>query len=103
MSSARTISVNGVELCVDAIGDVRDPAILLIGGAGGPMDWWEDEFCQRLAAGGRFVIRYDSRDTGRSVTYPAGDPAYTMMDLAADSVGVLDALGLRSAHLVGIS
>jgi pimeloyl-ACP methyl ester carboxylesterase/SAM-dependent methyltransferase len=103
MSSGKIIGVNGVELCVDAIGDVWDPAILLIGGAGGPMDWWEDDFCQRLAARGRFVIRYDSRDTGRSVTYPAGAPRYTVMDLAADAVGVLDALGLRSAHLVGIS
>jgi len=88
---------------VDTIGDRRDPAVLLISGAGGPMDWWEDEFCHRLAAGGRFVIRYDSRDTGQSVTYPAGDPRYTVTDLAADAVGVLDALGLRSAHLAGIS
>ena len=56
-----------------------------------------------LAAGGRFVIRYDHRDTGRSVSYPAGAPGYTGADLAADVVGVLDALGLRSAHLAGIS
>lgn len=67
------------------------------------MDWWEEEFCQRLAAGGRFVIRYDHRDTGRSVSYPAGAPGYTGADLAADVVGVLDALGRRSAHLAGIS
>ena len=97
------MSVNGVDLCVDAIGDRRDPAILLISGAGVAMDWWEDEFCHRLAAGGRFVIRYDGRDTGQSVTYPAGDPRYTVTDLAADAVGVLDALGLPGAHLVGIS
>ncbi len=103
MSSDRILSVNGVDLCVETIGDARDPAMLLIGGAASPMDWWEDEFCQRLAAGGRFVIRYDSRDTGRSVTYGAGAPQYTAMDLAADAVGVLDALGLRSAHFVGIS
>jgi len=67
------------------------------------MDWWEEEFCQRLAAGGRFVIRYDHRDTGRSVSYPAGAPGYTGADLAADVTGVLDALGRRSAHLAGIS
>ena len=66
------------------------------------MDWWEDELCRRLA-GLRFVIRYDQRDTGRSVTYPAGAPPYTMHDLAADAVGVLDAFGLARAHVVGMS
>jgi len=95
--------VNGVDLCVDTTGDEADPTILLISGMGGSMDWWEEEFCQRLAAGGRFVIRYDHRDTGRSVSYPAGAPGYTGADLAADVVGVLDALGRRSAHLAGIS
>jgi pimeloyl-ACP methyl ester carboxylesterase len=101
--SGSVMAVNGVDLCVDAVGDRHDPAILLIGGAGSSMDWWEDEFCQRLASGGRCVIRYDSRDTGESVTYPAGAPGYTGADLAADALGVLDALGLRTAHLVGIS
>ena len=103
----RIIDVNGVKLCVDTTGDAADPAILLIGGMGASMDWWEEEFCQRLASGqgqgGRFVIRYDHRDTGRSVSYPAGAPGYTGADLAADAVGVLDAFGRRSAHLAGIS
>ena len=103
MDGNRIVDVNGVDLCVDTIGDAADPAILLISGMGGSMDWWEEEFCQRLAAGGRFVIRYDHRDTGRSVSYPAGAPGYTGADLAADVVGVLDALGRRSAHLAGIS
>ena len=85
--------VNGVDLCVDTAGDAADPAILLIGGMGSSMDWWDEEFCQRLAAGGRFVIRYDHRDTGRSVSYPAGAPGYTGADLAADAAGVLDAPG----------
>jgi pimeloyl-ACP methyl ester carboxylesterase len=67
------------------------------------MDWWEDEFCARLAAGGRFVIRYDHRDTGRSVTDEPGAPRYTMGDLVADVVGLLDALELPAAHLVGMS
>ena len=101
--SRSVMRVNGVDLCVDTTGDRRDPPILLIGGAGAAMDWWEDEFCERLAAGGRLVIRYDSRDTGQSVAYPAGAPPYTETDLAADAVAVLDALGLRSAHLAGIS
>jgi pimeloyl-ACP methyl ester carboxylesterase len=50
-------------------GDYADPAILLIAGAGSSMLSWENEFCERLAAGSRFVIRYDNRDTGRSVNY----------------------------------
>ena len=107
MEGQRIIEVNGVKLCVDTTGGAADPAILLIGGMGASMDWWEEEFCQRLASGqgqgGRFVIRYDHRDTGRSVSYPAGAPGYTGADLAADVVGVLDALGRRSAHLAGIS
>jgi pimeloyl-ACP methyl ester carboxylesterase len=107
MHGQRIIDVNGVALCVDTAGDPADPAILLIGGMGASMDWWEEDFCQRLASGqgqgGRFVIRYDHRDTGRSVSYPAGAPGYTGADLAADAAGVLDALGRRSAHLAGIS
>ena len=103
MDGCRIIDVNGVDLCVDTAGDAADPAILLIGGMGSSMDWWEEEFCQRLAAGGRFVIRYDHRDTGQSVSYPAGAPGYTGADLAADAAGVLDTLGRRSAHLAGIS
>ena len=103
MDGQRIIDVGGVDLCVDTAGDAADPAILLIGGMGGSMDWWEEEFCQRLAAGRRFVIRYDHRDTGRSVSYPAGAPGYTGADLAADAAGVLDAFGRRSAHLAGIS
>jgi pimeloyl-ACP methyl ester carboxylesterase len=97
------VDVHGVGLCVDTAGDAADPAILLIGGMGASMDWWEEPFCQRLAAGGRFVIRYDHRDTGQSVSYPAGAPGYTGADLAADVTGVLDALGRPSAHLAGIS
>ena len=67
------------------------------------MDWWEDELCERLAADSRFVIRYDHRDTGRSVAYDRGAPLYGLRDLAADAVGLLDALSVRSAHVVGMS
>jgi pimeloyl-ACP methyl ester carboxylesterase len=92
-----------VDLCVGTFGHADDPAILLIMGSAASMDWWEDEFCERLAAGRRFVVRYDHRDTGRSVSYDAGAPPYTGRDLIGDAVGVLDALGLASAHLVGMS
>ena len=92
-----------MDLCVRTFGDAGDPAILLIMGSSASMDWWEDDFCERLAAGSRFVVRYDHRDTGRSVSHEAGAPAYTGRDLIEDAVGVLDALRLTSAHLVGMS
>jgi pimeloyl-ACP methyl ester carboxylesterase/SAM-dependent methyltransferase len=96
-------AVNGVRLCAQTFGDPGDPAILLISGAAGSMDYWEDEFCARLAGGLRFVIRYDHRDTGRSTSYPAGQPGYGLPDLAEDALGLLDALSVARAHIVGIS
>jgi pimeloyl-ACP methyl ester carboxylesterase len=97
------IKANGVELCTEAFGDPADPAILLVMGVGGSMLWWEEGFCRMLAEGGRFVIRYDHRDTGRSVAYEPGAPEYTGADLVADAVGVLDAYGIAAAHVVGVS
>ena len=67
------------------------------------MLWWEEGFCRMLAEGGRFVIRYDHRDTGRSTTYEVGHPGYTASDLAADAVAVLDGFGISAAHVVGVS
>src|SRR5205823_13304011 len=64
---------------------------------------WAEEFCGRLAAARRYVVRYDQRDTGRSAAHPAGAPAYGLGDLAADAAGLLDTLGLGRAHLVGAS
>ena len=97
------VHANGADLCVQTFGDPSDRAILLIMGAGASMDWWEDEFCERLMAGSRFVVRYDHRDTGQSETYPPGAPAYTGDDLITDAFGVLDALDVSSAHVVGLS
>jgi len=102
-TAERLVRANGVELCVQAFGQATDPAILLIMRSAASMDWWEDDFCERLAAGRRFVIRYDHRDTGRSVSYQPGAPPYTLRDMAADAVGVLDAFGLARAHLAGMS
>jgi pimeloyl-ACP methyl ester carboxylesterase len=99
----RMIEANGVELCTEAFGDPADPPILLVMGMGGSMLWWEEPFCRMLADRRRYVIRYDHRDTGRSVTYPAGRPGYAASDLVADAVGVLDAYGLPRAHVVGVS
>jgi pimeloyl-ACP methyl ester carboxylesterase len=99
----RMIEANGVELCTEPFGDPADPTILLVMGVGASMLWWNERFCSMLAEAGRFVIRYDHRDTGRSVTYEPGRPGYTGGDMAADAVGVLDAYGVPAAHIVGVS
>ena len=99
----RMIEANGVELCASSFGDRADPPILLIMGVGASMLWWEEGFCRQLADRGRLVVRYDHRDTGRSVTYELGRPEYTGADLVADAAGVLDAYGIRAAHVVGVS
>jgi pimeloyl-ACP methyl ester carboxylesterase len=97
------VRTNGVELCTQSFGDPGDPPILLIMGAGSSMLWWDETFCRRLADAGRFVIRYDHRDTGLSTTFPPGKPGYTGGDLVTDAVGVLDGYGLAAANLVGVS
>ena len=99
----KILEIDGVTLAVDSRGPVDAPAVLLIAGGGQSMDWWMPDFCDQLGAGGRRVIRYDHRDTGQSSTSPAGQPAYTGDDLATDPLRVLDALGIESAHLVGMS
>jgi pimeloyl-ACP methyl ester carboxylesterase len=102
-SPPRLISANGVDLCVQTFGEADAPALLLIAGSESSMDWWEDEFCELLAGGPRFVVRYDLRDTGQSVSYEPGAPGYDGSDLVADAVGLLDALGIDRAHIVGVS
>ncbi|NUT99236.1 MAG: alpha/beta hydrolase [Saccharothrix sp.] len=97
------VRANGVDLCVETFGSPEDPVVLLIMGVTGSMDLWEDDFCRSLAAAGRFVVRYDHRDTGRSTSYPPGEPGYTFTDLVEDPLGVLDALGIVRAHVVGLS
>ncbi|MDH6217964.1 alpha/beta fold hydrolase [Streptomyces pseudovenezuelae] len=99
----RMIEVDGVELCTEPFGDSSDPPVLLIMGTGASMLWWEEGFCRMLAAGGRQVIRYDHRDTGRSITYAQGEPGYTGADMVGDAVGVLDAYEIPAAHVVGVS
>ncbi len=65
--------------------------------------WWPEELCEMLAARGRFVIRYDHRDTGQSTSHEPGTASYTTEDLADDAMRVLDGYGIRQAHLVGMS
>ena len=99
----RIVEANGVTLCAESFGDPADPPIVLVMGMGSSMLWWPETFCEMLAGGGRFVIRYDHRDTGRSVTYEPGRPGYTGAALVADIAGVLDAFGVPAAHVVGVS
>jgi pimeloyl-ACP methyl ester carboxylesterase len=82
----RMIEANGVELCTESFGCPADPPILLIMGIGGSMLWWEEGFCRLLAEGGHFVIRYDHRDTGRSVISEPGGPEYTGADQVVGQV-----------------
>lgn len=102
-SDEQLVRVGGVELCIQTFGRIDHPPILLIAGNQSSMDWWEDGFCERLAATGRRVVRYDSRDTGRSTRFPVGRPGYAGDALVHDAVGVLDGLRLADAHIVGIS
>jgi pimeloyl-ACP methyl ester carboxylesterase len=101
--SERVIGAEGAELATQSFGDPAHPPILLIMGIMASMLWWPDAFCARLAERGRFVLRYDSRDTGLSTAYPVGDPAYTSDDMIDDAVRILDGYAIPSAHLVGMS
>jgi pimeloyl-ACP methyl ester carboxylesterase len=108
----------GMELCYQTFGDPEDEPLLLVMGLSGPLTWWDEELCRMLARAGFHVIRFDNRDVGCSdraggrvrrldlvrafVGLPGRTP-YTMSDLAADAVGLLDHLGIERAHLAGVS
>jgi pimeloyl-ACP methyl ester carboxylesterase len=96
-------NINGIEVCSESFGNPKDPAVLLIMGAMASMIWWDEEFCRQLADKGRYVIRFDNRDVGRSTAYEPGKPLYSIDDMVADAVGVLDVKGIEHAHLVGMS
>ncbi|MFD3539108.1 alpha/beta fold hydrolase [Streptomyces sp. NPDC058662] len=95
-----TVNANGVDLGVESFGDDDAPLVLLAGGT--TMLSWPDALCERLAAGGRRVVRYDLRDCGESTTTDPEAPAYTLRGLAADAAALADALGGGPAHLAGI-
>lgn len=99
----KVLSANGATIATEAFGDPSAPPVLLIMGAMASMLWWPDAFCRKLAARGRYVIRYDNRDTGLSTKYAPGNPPYSMDDMAGDAAAVLDAYGFASAHIVGMS
>jgi pimeloyl-ACP methyl ester carboxylesterase len=99
----KLVEANGVRLCVETFGNPADPPVLLIMGAMASMVSWPDSFCRALADGGRYVMRYDNRDVGRSVTYEPGSPPYGLEDLTEDAAHLLEVLALPAAHVVGIS
>ena len=112
---------NGVDLCYEIFGSPDAEPMLLIMGLGAQMILWDDEFCRELAARGFRVIRFDNRDIGMSSKMTGGKPLkplellklrflkipvaapYRLGDMADDTVGLMDALGIKSAHLVGAS
>ncbi|MGM0920348.1 MAG: alpha/beta fold hydrolase [Bacillota bacterium] len=99
----KILKINKVDICTESFGNPKDPAVLLIMGAMSSLDWWDEDFCLLLADQGRFVIRYDHRDLGRSAIYEPGTSNYTITDMADDAVGVLDAYSIEQAHIVGMS
>ncbi|WP_420037423.1 alpha/beta fold hydrolase [Streptomyces sp. cg28] len=95
-----TVDVKGIALGVQSFGADDAPLVLLVGGT--TMLSWPDALCERLAAGGRRVVRYDLRDSGESTTVDPEAPAYTLPYLAADAAALADVLGGAPAHLAGI-
>ena len=101
--SEKMITSNGIEICTETFGNPNDVPILLVMGAASSMLMWREEFIDKLVDGGRFVIRYDNRDTGKSSCFDFEQKPYTLSDMAADAVGVLDAYDIKSVHAVGAS
>jgi pimeloyl-ACP methyl ester carboxylesterase len=115
-TSTGHVKANGIELAYETFGDPADPAVVLVMGLGTQMIAWPEQLCRDIAAGGRYVIRYDNRDVGLSthlddvpppevleVVFRRKRPAYTVGDMADDLIGLLDGLGIERAHLVGAS
>jgi len=103
MRSELPVKSNGLHIWTESFGNHLHAPILLIAGAGAQSIFWEDEFCQRLAESERFVVRFDNRDTGLSDSVDFESSPYTINDMAADAIAILDAYGLPAAHMVGAS
>src|ERR671916_537439 len=95
-----TVNANDVALGIESFVHDDAPLVLLAGGT--TMLSWPDALCERLAAAGRRVVRYDLRDSGESTTADPTAPTYTLRDLAADAAALADALGGGAPHLAGI-
>jgi pimeloyl-ACP methyl ester carboxylesterase len=101
--SERVVRGDGVEIWTEAFGDAAMPAVLLLMGSYYQGIAWPEEFCTRIAAAGRYVIRHDHRDVGQSSVVDFEESPYTLLDMARDSIFILDEYGVRAAHLVGAS
>lgn len=115
------VKANGIEIEYETAGDKGDPALLLVMGLGAQLTIWPDSLCEGLAKGGFYVIRFDNRDIGLSTKFEAAgvpnimeavqkvmsgqkvEAPYYLNDMAADAIGLLDALGIDKAHMVGAS
>jgi len=115
------VRANGIDICYEIFGHADAEPLLLIMGLGAQMIHWDDEFCRQLAARGFRVIRFDNRDIGKSSHLSGGKrltalellklrflkipvaASYRLIDMARDTIGLMDALGIRKAHLVGAS
>lgn len=112
------LRANGIEIEYEAAGDSNDPALLMVMGVGAQLTIWPRAMVEGLAGRGFYVIRFDNRDVGLSTDFgswdvsdiPAaidkamkGDKPYTVDDMAGDALGLLDALGIRRAHMLGAS
>jgi pimeloyl-ACP methyl ester carboxylesterase len=116
-SEEKKVAVNGIEINYDTFGDPSNPPMLLIMGLGMQMIRWDEDFCKMLAEQGFWVIRFDNRDVGFSshmdsagipdipklMTGAAVEVPYKLIDMAKDAVGLMDALKIEQAHIVGIS
>ena len=97
------IESNGVRLWYEEIGPAAGPPVLLVMGAGASAIWWPPEVVERLVGAGFRVIRFDNRDIGLSTYVPADAPDYTLQDMVGDTLGLLNGVGIESAHLAGVS
>ncbi len=116
LSVMTSATAHGITIEYETFGDPGAPPVLLIMGLGGQLTAWDSGFCRQLSDRGFFVIRYDNRDVGLSTWFDDAGEAnigglldgtyaapYTVADMAADAAGLLDALGLDTAHIVGVS
>jgi pimeloyl-ACP methyl ester carboxylesterase len=114
---AHAVGPARIEIAYERLGAEQDPPVLLVMGLGAQLIHWPDGFCSALVGRGLHVIRFDNRDAGLSTHFPSAPPpnfqaallgdgssaSYRLSAMAADTVGLLDALGLPSAHVVGAS
>ncbi|MBU2648170.1 alpha/beta fold hydrolase [bacterium] len=120
-SPETTVKANGIDIVYDTFGDPHATPLLLVNGLGYQLTHWDDEFCGQLAQRGYRVIRFDNRDVGLSTDFnekgipnlgtmtaalmkgESVEAPYHLKDMANDAVGLLDALQIEAAHIVGMS